>query len=64
MDLTDITSFVYQRDVITITGGRTDQGDTATPAQATMTLNNRSGRFSPYYTSGAYYPYLCGCGSR
>src|SRR5882672_1805189 len=23
-----------------------------------MTLNNRDGRFSPLYASGAYYPYL------
>jgi hypothetical protein len=28
------------------------------PAQATFTLNNRDGRFTPTYTNGAYYPNL------
>lgn len=55
---TDITKFVYQRDTINISGGSTSTGNTAQPSQATMTLNNRDGRFSPLYASGAYYPYL------
>jgi len=54
----DVTSFVYQRDTITITGGATSTGDTPQPAQATITFNNRDGRFSPNYTGGAYFPYL------
>ncbi len=33
-------------------------GDTPQPAQATFTVDNRDGRFSPLYASGAYYPYL------
>jgi hypothetical protein len=55
---TDITSYVYQRDGITITGGAFDEGEKPQPAQATITLNNRDGRFSPNNVSGAYYPNL------
>jgi len=54
----DISDFVYQRDTLSITGGRSEQGDTAQPAQVTITLNNRDGRFSPLYSGGTYYPYL------
>jgi hypothetical protein len=54
----DISDFVYQRDTLTITGGRSEQGDTAQPAQVTLTLNNRDGRFSPLYSGGVFYPYL------
>jgi hypothetical protein len=54
----DVSKFVYQRDTITITGGSTAAGDTPSPATATMTFNNRDGRFSPNYAGGAYYPYL------
>lgn len=54
----DITNFVYQRDGITIQGGRSSESDGFNPATATMTLNNRDGRFSPNYASGQYYPYL------
>ena len=55
---TDITSFAYIRDGITITGGRVDENSTPSPATVTLTLNNTDGRFSPNYTGGAYYPYL------
>src|SRR5262249_43907033 len=55
---TDITRHVYLRDPVAITGGKTQEGDKAQPAQCTMTLNNRDGRFSPSNASGAYYPYL------
>lgn len=54
----DITKYVYQRDTIAITGGATSSGDTPQPATATITLNNRDGRFSPNYTGGIFYPYL------
>ena len=54
----DITTYVYLRDPIVITGGKTQEGDKAQPATCTMTLNNRDGRFSPSYASGAFYPYL------
>ena len=55
---TDITGFVYQRDITTITRGLPDETQTATPSQMTVTLNNRDGRFSPKNPLGAYYPYL------
>ncbi len=55
----DITSYLYFREPVTITGGKSESvTDTATPATMTCTLNNRDGRFSPLYTGGAYYPYL------
>ena len=54
----DISSFVYERDGIGISGGSTQEGDTAQPATCTITLDNRDGRFSPNYTAGAYYPHL------
>jgi hypothetical protein len=56
---TDISTYVYQRNPIQITGiGRADEQSTIQAAQATLTLNNRDGRFSPINTSGAYYPYI------
>jgi hypothetical protein len=54
----DISRFVYQRDTLTITGGRSNNGDTSQPASVNITLNNRDGRFSPGNASGAFYPYL------
>ena len=54
----DISSFVYERDTLTIAGGASAQGDTPSPASVTLTLDNRDGRFSPLYTGGAYYPFL------
>src|SRR5260221_14536057 len=54
---TDISQYVYQRDTINITAGQANEGSAAQPAQCTLTLNNRDGRFSPNYASGAYYPY-------
>ena len=56
---TDISDFVYQRDNIDISGGRTqDIHEQLTPASMVLTLNNRDGRFTPNYASGQYYPYL------
>jgi hypothetical protein len=55
---TDISTYVYQRDDIVITGGRPDEDSSTVPAKMTMTMNNRDGRFSPTYTAGVYYPYL------
>lgn len=54
----DVSGLVYERDGIQISGGSTQEGDTAQPATCRMTLDNRDGRFSPNYTAGAYYPYL------
>ena len=56
---TDITSYVYTRDGITISGrGRPDETQTAQPTQVTLTLNNRDGSFSPQNVNGQFYPFL------
>lgn len=54
----DISTYVYQRDGVHLTGGKPNEGSTSNPAQLTFTVNNRDGRFTPNYASGAYYPYL------
>lgn len=53
---TDISQYVYQRDDIQISGGRTDRGGAAQPAQMNLTLNNRDGRFSGNNLLSPYYP--------
>lgn len=56
---TDITSFVYVRDPINISPfGRTNESSSMEAGQLTLTLNNRSGRFTPGNSSGAYYPFV------
>lgn len=55
---TDISQYVYQRDVTVITGGQADEASSLQPATCNLTLNNRDGRFSPNYSAGAYFPYL------
>jgi hypothetical protein len=56
---TDVTAFTYVRSGINITGvGRPDWTSPIQAAQMTLTLNNRSGRFSPKNTGGAYYPFI------
>lgn len=55
---TDISEFVYQRDDQVIQRGRPTETSQIQPAQLTLTLNNRDGRFSPKNTGGAYYPYI------
>jgi hypothetical protein len=54
-DPEDITQYVYGRDLLTITRGKTAEGTTADPSTMTATLNNRDGRFSPRNPTGAYY---------
>lgn len=44
---TDISTHVYLRDRIKISGGRTDWGARTEPGALTLTLNNISGRYSP-----------------
>ena len=44
---TDVTEFVYSRDAVGITRGRTDEAGLAEASTADLTLNNRDGRFSP-----------------
>lgn len=44
---TDVSSDVYLRDVKQITRGVPDQGSAADPASLRLTLDNRSGKYSP-----------------
>jgi hypothetical protein len=54
---TDVTQYVYQRNPVQITGmGRADWTSTIQPAQLTLTLNDRDGRFTPKNSAGAYFP--------
>lgn len=56
---TDITSYVQLRSPVTISPfGRTNETSSMEAAQVSLTLNNRSGRFTPGNSSGAYYPYI------
>jgi hypothetical protein len=56
---TDITAFTYLRNPISISPfGRVNETSSMEPAQLTLTLNNRSGRFTPGNSLGAYYPYV------
>jgi hypothetical protein len=55
---TDITGYTYSRNPVVITSGRQDEAATLNPSQATLTLDNRDGRFSTSNSSGAYYPFL------
>jgi hypothetical protein len=51
----DITSDVYTSDKITITRGRADEGARVDPGKCTLTLNNRSGKYSPRNPLSPYY---------
>jgi hypothetical protein len=55
---TDVSTYVYQRDDITINRGETDETQQITPATITFTLNNQNGLFSPKNTSSPFYPYI------
>lgn len=52
---TDITPDVYSRDKIQVSRGRSDEGQTVEPAEMRLTLDNRSGDYSPRNPSGAYF---------
>lgn len=52
---TNISSYVYAEDGITITRGRQDEQASLEPSTCSLTLNNRDGRFSPRNPTGAYY---------
>lgn len=52
---TDVTSDCYLRDPITITRGRTAQGDQIDPSRCEVTFNNRNGRYSPRNPVSPYY---------
>jgi len=51
----DISAYVYQRAVITISRGKEDESGVVGPSRCNLTLNNRDGRFSPRNPVGAYY---------
>lgn len=55
---TTITQYVRVEQGITIRRGRQDELSGPVPATCSMTLDNADGRFTPSYTSGAYYPYV------
>ncbi|OPC81806.1 hypothetical protein B4N89_13450 [Embleya scabrispora] len=52
---TDITGDVYLRDAITITRGRADEAARVDAGKCTLTLNNRSGKYSPRNPTSPYY---------
>jgi hypothetical protein len=52
---TDITGYVYYRDQIKITHGRTDEQSSSNPSRCQLALDNRDGRFSPRNANGAWY---------
>lgn len=52
---TDVTGFVYQRDPISITRGRSDEAGKTDPGRCSLTVNNRDGRFSPRNPRGPYF---------
>lgn len=52
---TEITSDVYRRAEIEITRGRQNESSQADAGSCTMTLNNRSGKYSPRNPTGPYY---------
>jgi hypothetical protein len=51
----NITSFVQNRDGVTIKRGRADESSGTNPSVCTMSINNRDGRFSPRNPESPYY---------
>lgn len=51
----NVTTDIYARDGITITRGRRDETSTAEPSACSLTINNRSGNYSPRNPTGIYY---------
>ena len=52
---TNISQYVYYRDRVRVTRGRPDETTQPQPQSATLTLNNRDGRFSPRNPTGFWY---------
>lgn len=52
---TDISDKVYVRNPVTINRGRADEDGNAAPSKCTLTLDNRTGRFSPRNPVSPYY---------
>lgn len=55
---TNISTYVYQRNPVQIVNGHPDESSAVNPTSCTLTLNNRTGRFSPRNPLGAYYGQL------
>lgn len=55
---TDVTSDVLERDGITITRGRSDEGSHVETSRCSLTFRNNSGDYSPRNPTGAYYGVL------
>lgn len=53
---TDVSSYVRVAEGISITRGRGDEQSDIQTGTASLTLDNRDGRFTPGLASGAYYP--------
>lgn len=51
----DVSTDVYARDGISITRGARDETSRAEPSRCQLTLNNRSGKYSPRNPNGPYY---------
>ena len=51
-----MSSYVEAHEVIGIQRGRQDELGDVTPSRLTLTLDNKDGRFTPAFASGAYYP--------
>jgi hypothetical protein len=51
----DVSADVYARDGISITHGAKDESSRADPCRCTLTLNNRSGNYSPRNPMGLYF---------
>jgi hypothetical protein len=52
---TDVSAAPYLRDKIAVTGGRQDEGSHVDPASCAMTINNRSGTYSPRNPTSSLY---------
>lgn len=52
---TDITTDVYERDVITITRGRANESAQVTPSTCSLTLRNVDGKYSPRNPNGPFF---------
>jgi hypothetical protein len=52
---TDITALVYGRDDVTISRGRSSEGNQVDRSTCSLTANNRSGDLTPRNPTGAYY---------
>lgn len=51
----DVTEWAFTRDPITISYGRADEGQRVDPGRATISFNNRDGRFSASNPRSPYY---------